>query len=79
MLAIVDTFNGSVISCHRTLETAAKAELKFWRQFYRNNSSNSYLPLELRAWNPKTRETSSLDPDLLDDYRDLKDRLAGHR
>ena len=79
MLAIVDTFNNAIVSCHRSLETAAKSELRFWRAFYRNNSQSSYLPLQLMAWNPKTRELSPLDEDSLDQYRNIKDKLAGYR
>ena len=75
MLAIVDTFNNSVVSRHRTLETAAKSEIRFWKRFYRNNTRNSYLPLQLMAWNPRTRETSSLDEDTLDEYSRLRDNM----
>lgn len=49
MYVLVDTFNNVVISRHRTVETAAKGKAKFFRQFYRNNSSSSYLPISLMA------------------------------
>lgn len=44
---LVDTFNKVIISRHRTIDTAAKGKKKFFRQFYRNNSSSSYIPVAL--------------------------------
>ena len=47
MYALYDTFNKNIISRHRTIEAAVKAKGKFFRQFEKNNSSGSYLPIAL--------------------------------
>jgi hypothetical protein len=44
---LFDSFNKCVISRHRTVEAAAKAKAKFFRDFYKNNTKGSYLPVSL--------------------------------
>ena len=48
MFALYDTFNGRILSRHRTIEAAAKADIKFRRAFQRANGKNSYIPTTLR-------------------------------
>lgn len=49
MLCLYDSFNKCIISRHRSAVNAAKAKRKFFREFYRNHTSNSYLPIYLMA------------------------------
>jgi hypothetical protein len=42
-----DTFNGRVVSRHRTLEAAVRASYRFARAIRRANGENSYLPTEI--------------------------------
>lgn len=47
MFCLYDEFNKCIISRHRSPVNAAKAKRKFFREFYKNNSRNSYLPVDL--------------------------------
>lgn len=47
MYVLFDTFNKSVISRHRSIKAAVKSKQKFNREFYRNNTSSSYIPMSL--------------------------------
>ena len=47
MYTLTDTFNDRVISRHRTLAAAAKAELKFSRAVRRHSGNTSYIPTAL--------------------------------
>jgi hypothetical protein len=44
MYKLVDTFNDVVISRHKTLAAAAKADLRHNRAVKRNNGPSSYIP-----------------------------------
>lgn len=44
MYKLIDTFNNQLISQHRTIEAAAKAEIKFSRAVKRKNGASSYIP-----------------------------------
>lgn len=44
MFKLIDTFNNTVISKHRTIEAAARAEIKFCRSVKKNNGASSYIP-----------------------------------
>jgi hypothetical protein len=44
MYKLIDTFNDKIISKHRTVEAAAKTEIKFSRAVKRNNGASSYIP-----------------------------------
>lgn len=57
MYVLFDSFNKCVVSRHRTVEAAAKAKAKFFRDFYKNNSQSSYLPISLM-----TLEKGELSP-----------------
>ena len=46
---LVDTFNDAVISRHRTVEAAARAELKHDRAVKRANGPTSYIPTAILA------------------------------
>jgi hypothetical protein len=42
-----DTFNGRVVSRHRSLEAAVRASYRFARAIRRANGENSYIPTEI--------------------------------
>ncbi len=44
MYQLKDTFNNQIISRHRTIEAAARAEVKFSRAVKRSNGEHSYIP-----------------------------------
>jgi hypothetical protein len=44
MYTLTDTFNDRIISRHRTLEAAAKAQAKHSRAVKRHNGASSYIP-----------------------------------
>ena len=44
MYTLIDTFNNVLISAHRTLEAAVKAEARHDRRVKRFNGVNSYIP-----------------------------------
>jgi hypothetical protein len=44
-----DTFNDYIISRHRTLEAAVKADLSHARAVRRRNGPTSYIPTEIRC------------------------------
>jgi hypothetical protein len=44
-----DTFNRTLISRHRTLEGAVKADLAHARAVRRHNGPTSYIPTEIRC------------------------------
>lgn len=44
MYTLKDTFNNQVISRHRTIEAAAKADRAHDRAVKRHNGPNSYIP-----------------------------------
>jgi hypothetical protein len=48
MFALYDTFNQKVISKHRSVEAAIKADERLQRAVKRANGDNSYLPTDLR-------------------------------
>jgi hypothetical protein len=48
MYELIDTFNNIVISRHRTIKAAAKADNKHDRAVKRNNGPNSYIPTRCR-------------------------------
>jgi hypothetical protein len=43
MYLLVDTFNNSVLSRHRSIKTVAKAECAH-RRWWKRNGGNSYIP-----------------------------------
>jgi len=61
MFAIFDTFNEKVISRHRTVREAVKANNKFQAAVKRNNGHSSYIPVELRIVSKD--KLVKLDPD----------------
>ena len=48
MYAIYDTFNNRIVSRHRTIDAAIKADQRLQRSIKRANGMTSYLPTELR-------------------------------
>jgi hypothetical protein len=44
---VYDTFNRRVISEHRSIISAVKAQAKFSRDIVRANGSNSYIPTRI--------------------------------
>ena len=66
MFAIFDDFNRKVISRHRTIQTAAKAKVKFVDQFRRNNSSQAYLPVILTRVDSSGEVSPANDDEYLD-------------
>lgn len=71
MLVIYDDFTRTIHSRHRSLEAAANALKRHQRQFYRNNSANSYLPWELMHWDKATGELSRPDSLTVDAFERL--------
>ena len=57
MFTLTDTFNGVVISRHRTLERAVRAERRHLAAVRRANGKNSYLTYSI------TRDGRPVDPD----------------
>lgn len=57
MFTLTDTFNGVVISRHRTLERAVEAERRHLAAVRRANGKNSYLTYSI------TRDGRPVDPD----------------
>ena len=49
MYTLIDTFNNTIISRHRTLKAAVKAEFKYSDAVKRSNGLNSYLPMQILA------------------------------
>jgi hypothetical protein len=47
MYQIIDTFNDTVVSRHRSLEAAVKADDKFRRDVRRANGATSYIPTRI--------------------------------
>jgi hypothetical protein len=47
MFTLIDTFNNSIISRHRTLVAAVRAKGKHARAIRRRNGQNSYLTYEI--------------------------------
>lgn len=48
MYALINTFNGNrVISRHRTIDNAVKADIKFQRAVKRANGRDSYMPTDI--------------------------------
>lgn len=47
MYALYDTFNNRIVSRHRTVEAACKADSKLQRAVKRANGSSSYLPTRI--------------------------------
>lgn len=54
---LIDTFNNVVVSRHRTLKAAARADLALNRAVKRHNGLTSYLPTKI------TRDGENLDDD----------------
>ena len=48
MYVLYDTFNDRIVSRHRKLVAACKANERFQRQIKKNNGANSYIPVDLR-------------------------------
>lgn len=48
MYEIYDTFNGQVISRHRTREKAEEVNRKFQKAVKKANGPRSYIPVQLR-------------------------------
>lgn len=44
---IRDTFNGVIVSSHRSLEAAVAAEIRFGKSVKRANGQSSYIPTEI--------------------------------
>ena len=59
MFKLIDTFNNTRISQHRTLEAAVKADIKHGKAVRRNNGQNSYIPTKIV--NTETGETVDHD------------------
>ena len=59
--ALYDTFGKRIISSHRTIRGAVRSKQKFNREFYRNNTASSYIPLELRIVNDSEVAEASED------------------
>ena len=57
MFTLTDTFNGVIISRHRTLERAVRAERRHLAAVRRANGKNSYLTYSI------TRDGRPVDPD----------------
>lgn len=49
MFAVYDTFNQKIVSRHKTVAAAIKADLKLQRAVKKANGKTSYLPTELRV------------------------------
>jgi hypothetical protein len=49
MYAIYDTFNDRIVSRHRTIDAAIKADQRLQRSVKQSNGATSYLPTELRT------------------------------
>jgi hypothetical protein len=60
MYILFDTFNGLVVSRHRTIKGAVKSDIRLQNRVSRN-SRGSYLPTEIRELTP--RGARNLDPD----------------
>lgn len=56
---IVDTFNGRVVSRHRSLAAAAKADRKYGAAVARANGRGSYIPTAIRRENTERARTSN--------------------
>ena len=65
---LIDTFNKTVISRHRSIEAAVKADAKHDRDVKRNNGNNSFIP---------TRIAASTGRDIRDGVEAARGRLAG--
>jgi hypothetical protein len=64
MFCIYDTFNNKIVSQHRTVVAAIKADQKFKRTINRVHGKNSFIPTELRE--VVNGEAVRLDPDCAD-------------
>lgn len=47
MYQLIDTFNDRIISRHRTIGAAVKADAKFQRRVKRANGNGSYIPTKV--------------------------------
>ena len=47
MYTLIDTFNNTIISRHRTLKAAVKAEFKYSDAVKRSNGLTSYIPMRI--------------------------------
>ena len=48
MYALLDTFNNRIVSKHRTVRAAVKANHRFQRAIKRNNGQSSYIPVDCK-------------------------------
>jgi Cu/Ag efflux protein CusF len=51
----MDTYVGTVLSLHRSVEAAEKADSELQRAVKRANGQNSYLPTIIREVDPKAK------------------------
>ena len=72
MFALYDTFNDRIISRHRSIETAVKAEKKFQRLFSARETPNTHLPTQCRQI--VNGDCEKLNDDDFQSYYDLLNR-----
>lgn len=60
---IYDTFNNRVISNHRTIEAAVKAESKFSARVKKANGRNSYIPTRIEVCDDSAKAWVAADQD----------------
>jgi hypothetical protein len=48
MYAVYDTFNNRVVSRHRTIEAAVKADRRFQNRVQRIHGQSSYIPTKIK-------------------------------
>jgi len=48
MFVLFDTFNNQVVSRHRSIEAAEKADVRFQRAIKKANGKSSYIPTQIR-------------------------------
>lgn len=72
MYQLTDTFNNSIISQHRTLYNAVRADLKHARAVARNNPPGSYVPTRI------LRDGESLKEREEDERFDIQSHLEGY-
>ncbi len=77
MFLLLDTFNQRVISRHRSLRAASKAQRALNRAVVRRNGANSYIPTTVCVYAPKPGQSVyESSEDLTDDQQREWDALC---
>jgi hypothetical protein len=64
VIVLYDIFNQKVISRHKTIEAAGKANERFQKAVKKANGSSSYIPVDIRI---ETKEgLAEFEPDSVD-------------